>query len=50
MEKKKKSKLYLYSYMLQKSTSDFRVFGEVSVYYKVINEAIYTEGEKERER
>lgn len=46
----KKTNLYSYSYMLQKSTSDFRVFGGVSVYYKVINEAIYTEGEKERER
>lgn len=46
-----KKKANLYSYMLQKSTSDFRVFSGVSVYYnKVINEAIYTEGENERER
>lgn len=43
-----KANLYSYPYMLQKSTSDFRVFGGVSVYYT--NKAIYTEGEKERER
>lgn len=40
---KKKASLY----MLQKSTSDFRVFSVVNV-YKVMQEAIYMEGEKKR--